>query len=126
MKGIAVGSHFVCRMTRFDLTSTRNSRACAAHSGLHAEAWQHPAVQDDPHGEKADDDQSVFHGSDFLKRTQNWRNHFAQAAVEQVGETVPSDSVGSFEAVHALMPPTRSVTFVRPLDFNRLQPIAER
>jgi hypothetical protein len=39
----------------FDLFVTRNSRACATHSGLHAETWQHPAVEDDPKHEESDD-----------------------------------------------------------------------
>lgn len=57
----AVVIHDVVRSVTFDWLSTRNSRACAAHSGLHAEPGKNPAVQDDPRGKKAEDEKRVFH-----------------------------------------------------------------
>ena len=43
----------------FVLFVTRNSRACAAHSGLHSEPWQNPAVEGDPKHEKSDNEQDI-------------------------------------------------------------------
>ena len=37
-----------------------------------------------------------------------------------------SDSIGSCEAIQALMPPARSLTFLRPAAANKLAAIAER
>ncbi len=44
-----------------DLFVTRNSRACAAHSGLHTEPWQNPAVKGDPKREESDHQQDISH-----------------------------------------------------------------
>lgn len=63
---VEVVNHRLLRMAWFDLPSTRNSRACAAHSSLHAELRQNPAVEYDPNHEETDDRESVFHGNDSL------------------------------------------------------------
>ena len=49
-----------------DLFVTRNPRACAAHSGLYAEPWQNPAVENDPKHKYSDDGECVFHGNGSL------------------------------------------------------------
>jgi hypothetical protein len=42
--GARIPEDFVCGVWTIDLLGTRNPRACVAHSGLHAEARQHPAI----------------------------------------------------------------------------------
>ena len=46
----------------FDLFGVWNSRAGTAHTGLHTEPRQYPAVEGDPKHEESNDQQDIFHG----------------------------------------------------------------
>ncbi len=80
----------ISSVANFDLFGVFNPPACAAHTRLHAEPGQNPAIEDDPQNEESYDRQYIFHGCFFFFKLSEivrcwWRTGTARCVIADSG-----------------------------------------